>query len=432
MNTKFLMKTLVLTLSISMLTPFTFKVHAADVTTPTIVSESAIVVDYNTGEVIYEKNGTDKKFLASTTKYMTALLFAEAKQKTDLITYSATAKAQPPYTLDNDYMKPYGKAMTIGDTMTADTVMKGLLLFSGNDTAYMISDCIGGDTTGFSKMMNDKATEYGLTDTHYENPNGLPVNGSDVNYSTAYDLSVVTKHAFENDWIREVTSMKEATVTLPKDTKVKLENRNTELGKNGNIGGKTGVTDQAGTCFTGIYERDGRKLIGVVLKCDRNNNNTRFEDMNKLMDYSYKAEEQVYKEAGEEVGTVDLSYKLFGSFGPEKTVTVPIKLAEDVKLYKNAINDSSLSITFNPANTNAWKVASEKTTPLSVNVKGYSSEVNGTISITKGELIKANMMFYIATISVLIIAIILLIFIVMLIKNAQRNSKNNRRNRRRR
>lgn len=425
MNKKFLLKTLVLTLSISMLTPFISKVHAEETNPPTIVSESAIVVDYNTGEIIYEKNGTAKKFLASTTKYMTALLFAEAKQKTDLITYSATAKAQPPYTLDNDYMKPYGKTMTVGDTMTADTVMKGLLLFSGNDTAYMISDAIGGDTAGFSKLMNDKATQYGLQDTHYENPNGLPVNGADVNYSTAYDLSVVTKHAFENDWIREVTSMTEATVTLPKETKVKLTNRNTELGKNGNIGGKTGVTDQAGTCFTGVYERDGRKLIGVVLKCDRNNNNTRFEDLNKMMDYSYLAEKQVYKSSGDEVGTVDLSYKLFGSFGPLKTVTVPIKLAEDVKLYKNAINDSTLSINMNVANTNAWKVAGQKTTPLTVQVKGYTTEVQGNISITKGELFKANLMFYIATIAVLVIALILIIFIIMLIKNAKKNNRKN-------
>lgn len=429
MNKNLIIKTLAMVISFTIAAPFVKYANAEQVSTPTIVSEAGIVVDYDTGEVIYAKNATSKKFLASTTKLMTSLLFAESKEKTDLIPYTATAKSQPPYTLDNDYMKPYKKAMNVGDTLTADTVMKALLLFSANDSAYMISDSLGGDTAGFAKMMNDKAASFGLTDTHYENPNGLPVNGADVNYSTAYDLSYITKQAFENDWVREVMSMPSASITLPRDTKVTLTNRNTELGKNGNIGGKTGVTDQAGTCFAGVYERDGRKLIGVVLKCDRNNDAKRFEDMNKMMDYSYAAKEETFKSAGDEVGTVDLTYKLFGSFGPEKSITVPVKLAQDVNLYKNDINETA-TISLNSSNTDAWKVASEKTIPLSVNVKLYSSEVNGTAEITKGELIKANLMFYIAIVAAIAIAVILILLILKLMQNFKINKSRPRRRRR--
>ena len=142
-------------------------------------------MDYDTGEIIYEKNANDKMFLASTTKLMTALLFAEKFNKTDLITYTGTAKAQPEYSLDLNYMKTNNKAMTVGDTLSADVVMKSLLLYSANDAAYMISDAVGGDTSKFADMMNAKAKELGLTGTHYENPNGLPgADGKDVNYST--------------------------------------------------------------------------------------------------------------------------------------------------------------------------------------------------------------------------------------------------------
>ena len=283
---------------------------------PEIVSEAAIVLDYDTGEIIYEKNANNKMFLASTTKLMTAILFAENKSKEDTITYTESAKAQPPYTMDSEQMAPYGKSMQIGDTLSADTVMKELLLFSANDSAYMIADAVSGNSNTFVELMNKKATEYGLKNTHFSNPNGLPVNGNDVNYSTAYELAIITKHAYDNQWIKETMQLSEANVVLPGDTRIKLENRNTELNKNGNIGGKTGVTNQAGTCFAGVYERNGRKLIGEVLKCDRNDNNKRFEDLNSMMNYSYPAQKVPFKSAGTEVSTVELSYKLFKFFGP--------------------------------------------------------------------------------------------------------------------
>ena len=95
-------------------------------------------------------------FLASTTKLMTALLFAEKYSKTDLITYTETAKARPEYSLDINYMKTNNKTMTVGDTISADVVMKTLLLYSANDAAYMISDAVGGDTSKFADLMNKR------------------------------------------------------------------------------------------------------------------------------------------------------------------------------------------------------------------------------------------------------------------------------------
>ncbi|MBE6049100.1 MAG: D-alanyl-D-alanine carboxypeptidase [Clostridium sp.] len=395
-----------------------------------IVSQAAIVMDYETGEIIYEKNANDQMYLASTSKLMTALLFAEHNKKTDSITYTESAKAQPEYSLDWNQMKPYGKSFTVGDTLTADTVMKGLLLFSGNDVAYMIADAVGGNSASFANQMNEKASELGLKETHFENPNGLPKDGQDVNYSTAYELALITKKAYENDWIRETLLLSDATVMLPKNTQVKLENRNTELGKNGNVGGKTGVTDKAGTCFAGVYEKGGKKYITVVLKCNRNNNNTRFEDIATMMDYSADATRSVYKKAGEEVGTAELEYKAFRFFGPTKTISAPIVLSEDAKLYDNNINNSEAQIIVNSEENNAWKVASQDQTTLTLSVKQFSTEIKGHVDISTFDLIKANILLYIAILVVIVIIVVLILFISKMIAN--RNRRKNSYNRRRR
>lgn len=425
-------KTLALTLAMSLAAPFAGSVYAKEVE-PTIVSEAAIVMDYDTGEIVYEKNANEKMYLASTTKVMTALLFAESKAKKDTLTYTEEALAQPPYTMNSEQMAPYGKSLKVGDTLDADTVMKELLLFSGNDAAYMIADNVSGDSKTFVDEMNKRAEELGLSSTHFENPNGLPRTkedgtSGDVNYSTAYELAIITREAFKNDWVRETMALSEANVILPGDTRIKIENRNTELGKNGNIGGKTGVTNDAGTCFAGVYERDGRKLVGVVLKSDRNDNNKRFEDLNSMMDYSYPLEKEVYKASGEEVGTMELEYKLFGFFGPKKTISTTINLAEDVKLYPNDINDTEAKITLNnKQEQSAWKVASDNKVDLSVNVMQYTEDVKGTVDITVGSLIKANLIIYIAVVVGIVIIIVLIIFIVKVIANGNRRRRSRRR-----
>ena len=426
------LKTLALALSISLLAPFASKVHATEkVNTPEIISKAGIVVDYDTGEVIYEKSGNEKMFLASTTKLMTALLFAENAKKTDQIVYTETALAQPPYTMQSEQMLPYGKSFKVGDTIDADTVMKELLLFSGNDAAYMIADHVGGTSEKFIQMMNDKAKELGLLNTHFKNPNGLPdsVTGKDVNYSTAYELSILTKKVYENEWIRETMALSNATVTLPGDNIIHLENRNTELGKNGNIGGKTGVTNDAGTCFAGLYERNGRKLIGVVLKSDRNDNDARFRDLNSMMDYSYSAEKQVVKKAGDDVGSLELEYKLFGFFGPTKTITANVTLSEDLKLYNNSLNVNNLEITLKPESNNAWKLASKNDIPLSATVLDSALEVKGSSDLTVFKLIKANMFVYLAIILAIVIVVILIVLIIKIINNRKRYSRSRRRRR---
>lgn len=433
MSKRNILKSLSLSIALALATPFVSNVCVKNVyaseSKPSIVSEAAIVLNYDTGEIVYEKNANQKMYLASTSKLMTAILFAENKEKTDTLTYSEDAKAQPPYTIDSEQMKPYGKSMNVGDTLDADTVMKELLLFSGNDAAYMVADNVCKTTDEFVEKMNSKAKDLGLTNTHFENPNGLPNNGHDVNYSTAYELALITKEAYKNDWIKKTMALDKAQVTLPGNTNVTIENRNTELGKNGNLGGKTGVTDEAGTCFAGIYERDGQKYIGVVLKCDRNDNNKRFEDLDSMMDYSESADKVTVIKSGKKVSSVNLEYKLFRFFGPTKTIKADVVLGEDVKLYDNEINSSEVKVTFNTKDTNAWTVASDNNTNLTAKVKQFSTKVKGEVKITTLEIVKANVGVYIATLVAIVIIITLIVFIIKLISNAKRNSSRRKRRR---
>ena len=156
---------LILTLTFTLI--FSTTAFAADKPLD-LIGKAAISVDMDTNEIIYTKNIDNKMYPASITKLITALLLAENKATTDNLTYTETAKKQPPYSY-NLNIHP----IAIGDTMSADNVMDALLLYSGNDIAYMISDNIGGDSANFAKMMNDKAAELGMKGSNFITPNGL-------------------------------------------------------------------------------------------------------------------------------------------------------------------------------------------------------------------------------------------------------------------
>lgn len=420
MKKNLILKTLLLTLSISLFSPMaSIKGNAATTSAvqPEINAQAAITMDLETGEIIYCKDADSKRYPASTTKLLTGLLLAENKQKSDAIEFTESAKAQPEYSLNINFMH---NSMKVGDTMSADDVMKGLLLFSGNDTAYMIADNVAGNPEKFAEMMNAKAKEIGAENSNFVTANGLH---DDNHYTTAYDLSLITKAAFENDWEREVMGLADASIEI-NGAKVLLENRNLGLGQNGNIGGKTGLTNAAGGCLAAVYERDGRKLIGVVLKSRQvdNADMTKFNDMDSIMDYSYNSAKTVYKASGEEVGTTDVEYKSFGFFGPTKTITVPLKLTQDVTYYSNAINDAESQITYDKTDASAWNLLFNKDVKLTYSTRNHSENVTGTVDVSFGDILKDNLIIYIATLA----SIIIIITLIMLIKNMASNSRRRR------
>ncbi|WP_455793796.1 D-alanyl-D-alanine carboxypeptidase family protein [Clostridium butyricum] len=427
MKKNFILKTLILTLSISLFSPLaSINAKAATTAQPDINAQAAITMDLETGEIIYCKDADSKRYPASTTKLLTGLLLAENKQKSDEIAFTESAKIQPEYSLNINFMH---NSMKVGDTMSADDVMKGLLLFSGNDTAYMIADNVAGNSQKFADMMNAKAKEIGANNSHFVTANGLH---DENHYTTAYDLSLITKAAFQNDWERETMELADASIQI-NGAKVLLENRNLGLGKNGNIAGKTGLTNAAGGCLAAVYEVNGRKLIGAVLKSRQvdNADMTKFNDMDSIMNYSYNTSKTVYKSSGEEVGTTDVQYKSFGFFGPTKTITVPLKLTQDVTYYANAINDAESQITYDKTDSSAWKLLFNKDVTLTYSTRNHNESVAGSVDISFGNILKDNIIIYIATLASIIIIITLIILIKNMASNSRRRKSSYSRRRRR-
>lgn len=321
---------------------------------PQINGLSAVTVDYETGEIIYAKNIDEKRFPASTTKLMTSLLLAENKEKTDTITYTESAKKQPEYSLrTNIYF-----SLKVGDTMSAEDVMKTLLLFSANDSAYMVADNVGGSVDGFIKMMNDKAKALGMNNSNFVTANGL----HDPNhYTTAYDLSLLGRASFENPWVKEAAGTKKDMITLlTTGQPAYIENRNKLLGIDGNLGGKTGYTSQAGKCLVSVYERDGRKIVGVVMKAAYDAKDTMvFNDMQTIMDYSYKVQKSVVKQKGTTIDKVTLEYKPLKFFGPTKKIEVPVVINEDVTYYENDINKAEIKFETKLNSLDPWKLSTD-------------------------------------------------------------------------
>ena len=304
--------------------------------------------------------------------------------------------------------------------------MKAVMIFSANDASVMMAESVAGSVDAFSNMMNEKAKELGATHSNFINPNGLEINSTTHNVTTAYDLALIATEAFKSDWIKNVMAEKSTSVSVD-GTTILIDTRNKILGKDGNVGGKTGTEDQAGHCFVGYFQKDGRNLVTVVLGSEYGVDGTNvFNDTLSIANYGYTAKESLYKEAGSEVGTVTLNYKLFRFFGPTKEITAPIVLSKDINLYNNDFNNDHAEILYKGEETNAWKLTGNKTVNLTLKVGQFEETVEGTIALTTGDLLKANLPLYGAA---LLFTVIVIVLIVVLIRIISMNKRRNRRNR---
>ena len=389
---------------------FSTTVFAAAVKPLDLVGKAAISVDMDTNEIIYTKNIDNKMAPASITKLITALLLAENKKSTDNLTYTKSAKAQPPYSY-NLNIHP----VAIGDTMSTDNVMDGLLLYSGNDIAYMIADNVGGDSTKFAKMMNEKAKKLGMTGSNFLTPNGLG-DESGKHYTTAYDLTLLGRAAFKNPWVKESMGKKTSKIKSANGPEAIVQNRNKLLGIDGCVAGKTGVTEKAGRCLVAIYERNGRHIIGVVMDSEYNlpKDTIVFEDMTKLINFSYAAKKDVVTKKDTAVKTISVPYKVIPFIGPEKTINIPLALKEDVTAYKNDVTSTS---TVKATNINPWKLDKE-TSVGTLNIKQKDSDKSYKLypTISKSTLIKDNIIIYSGVAIVLIVFIVLIVLLITSIR----------------
>ena len=209
-----------------------------------VSARSAILVDAQTGRVLYEKNADEQSLIASTTKIMTGLLVCEAGELEREISV-------PPEAAGVEGSSLYLKA---GERITVRELLYGLMLRSGNDAAVALAIATAGSMEAFVGRMNEKAQALGLTNTHFENPNGLD---GEVHYSTARDLAKLSVCAMQNETFRAVVSSKNFT-----ENGRSFTNHNKLLWRvDGADGIKTGYTKRAGRILAGSAVRDGRRLV---------------------------------------------------------------------------------------------------------------------------------------------------------------------------
>ena len=213
-----------------------------------VSAQRAIVMDAQTGRILYEKNADQRSLIASTTKIMTALVVCEQCNVLDRMR------------IPKEAVGIEGSSMYLqeGEVLTIQDLLYGLMLRSGNDAAVALAIYCGGTVEGFAELMNDKARQLGLSGTHFENPNGLDSPG---HYSTARDLAVLAAYAMKNPIFAQTVSTKTITV----GNRV-LRNHNRLLWQvEGADGVKTGFTKAAGRILVSSAARDGRRLICVTL-----------------------------------------------------------------------------------------------------------------------------------------------------------------------
>lgn len=380
-----------------------------------LIGKAAISVDMDTNEIIYTKNIDNKMYPASITKLITALLLAENKSSTDNLSYTETAKKQPPYSY-NLNVHP----IAVGDTMSADNVMDALLLYSGNDIAYMIADNVGGNTENFSKMMNDKAAALGMKGSNFITPNGLD-DINDMHFTTPYDLTLLGKAAYKNDWVKQSMAKKTSTVKSTNGPAAIIENRNKLIGTDGNVGGKTGYTLKAGRCLVAIYERNGRHIIGVVMNSEYDTADTKvFEDMKKLIDFSYSAPKEVLNKKDTAIKTISVPYKVIPFIGPERTISIPLESKEDVTFYSNDVKPLT---SFKVDAINPWKLNKETSVgTLDFKQRDAVKSYKLYPMISKSTLIKDNVIIY-ATAAIILIVVLVLIILLISSINRRKNRR---------
>lgn len=250
-------------------------------TGPKIGAEAAILMEANTGVILYEKNAHEKLYPASTTKILTSLIAMENGDLDDMVSFSHEAVFSVPVGGSN-------MGMDAGESMTLEECLYGIMVASANEVANAVAEYVSGTIDDFIVLMNTRAEELGCTDSHFTNTNGLP---DSSHYTSAYDLALISQAFFQNEMLCKIGNTAryhfEPTATQPDDFYEKNKHQliTGDISYNGILGGKTGYTDEARQTLVTCAEQNGMKLICVVLKEESPN---QFSDTTELFDYGFQ------------------------------------------------------------------------------------------------------------------------------------------------
>lgn len=245
---------------------------------PKINSRYAVVIDRNSKTVLYGKNEMSKTKMASTTKIMTSIVVIENIDLDSIVEISGKAAGTG------------GSKLKIkkGDKITVNDLLYGLMLRSGNDAAVALAEYVGGNIENFANLMNRKAQELGLNNTHFVTPHGLD---EEMHYTTPYELALLTDYALKNETFSKIVKTKNCNIIINGESR-SISNTNELLGNlNGTYGVKTGFTNGAGRCLVSAIKRGNLDIICVVLGADTKKDRTK--DSINLIEYTFNNFENI-------------------------------------------------------------------------------------------------------------------------------------------
>lgn len=245
-------------------------------------AKSAVLIDGDSGRILYEKSAHNKVSVASTTKIMTCIIAIENGNLADMVTPSDYAIAMPKVKMHLDSKDKY----------KLEDLLYAMMLESYNDVAVAVAEHIAGSVEKFAELMNIKAKDIGMKDTNFVTPNGLDAKNQ---YSTAYDMALLGAYATNNELFVKITNTRNYSFVSKNGRSVSVSNKDAFLDKMSDaIGIKTGFTGNAGYCFVGALKNENKKLISCVLACGwPPNKGYKWNDTLSLMKYG---ENYNYKE----------------------------------------------------------------------------------------------------------------------------------------
>ena len=296
-----------------------------EITASRLYARSAVLMDADSGRILFAKNGQEQRAMASTTKIMTCILALENGDLSDEVAVSAEAASQPAVRL----------GMREGQRFYLKDLLYSLMLESHNDSAVAVAEHIGGSVEGFASMMNKKAMELGCGDTYFITPNGLDAEDkTGVHHTTAEDLARIMKYCImdseKRDAFLEITRTESYTFSdCEGNGSYSCNNHNSFLHMmEGALSGKTGFTAEAGYCYVGALRQDDRTFIVALLACGwPNNKGYKWSDTRKLMEYAL--ENYHYREIGDEPEQISLKVENGASDGFPSAAPARLEMAAE-------------------------------------------------------------------------------------------------------
>lgn len=296
-----------------------------EITASRLYARSAVLMDADSGRILFAKNGQEQRAMASTTKIMTCILALENGDLSDEVAVSAEAASQPAVRL----------GMREGQRFYLKDLLYSLMLESHNDSAVAVAEHIGGSVEGFASMMNKKAMELGCGDTYFITPNGLDAEDkTGVHHTTAEDLARIMKYCImdseKRDAFLEITRTESYTFSdCEGNGSYSCINHNSFLHMmEGALSGKTGFTAEAGYCYVGALRQDDRTFIVALLTCGwPNNKGYKWSDTRKLMEYAL--ENYHYREIGAEPEQISLKVENGASDGFPSAAPARLEMAAE-------------------------------------------------------------------------------------------------------